>query len=217
MATPLSQFPKPEADQFKGKRKLFLIPIYALYPGVPEEGQQLLDRYWSEVRDHIHNLERSLSAVVHVYHETLFADGDEGMRLIESLNPQGYSFIQAMCISTATLEITSDKALVEEHMDWQSCMSVGLMSEKVRNIALQGYQETTQKRYEQIGARIEETLKEGEAGALFIREDHRVQFPADVQVFYIAPPALDALKRWMNDQMQASTQPQQQQDQGATQ
>ena len=212
MATPLSQFPKPGADQFKGKRKLFLIPIYALYPGVPEEGQQLLDRYWSEVRDHIHNLERSLSAVVHVYHETLFADGEEGMQLIESLNPKGYSFIQAMCSSTATLEVTEDKALVEEHMDWQSCMSIGLMSEKVRNIALEGYQETTQKRYEQIAARIEETLKEGEAGALFIREDHRVQFPSDVQVFYVAPPALDALKRWMNDQMRAPTQPQQEKD-----
>lgn len=216
MATPLSQFPKPEADQFKGKRKLFLIPIYALYPGVPAEGQQLLDRYWSEVRDHIHNLERSLSTVVHVFHETLFADGDEGMQLIESLNPKGYSFIQAMCSSTATLEITEDKALVEEHMDWQRCISTGLTSEKVLNIALEGYRETTQKRYEQIGARIEETLKDGEAGALFIREDHRVQFPADVQVFYIAPPALDTLKRWMNDQMRASAQPQQQ-DQGAAQ
>jgi len=59
----------------------------------------------------------------------------------------------------------------------------------------------SQKVATQIGARTEDTLKEGEAGALFIREDHRVQFPADVQVFYVAPPALDALKRWMNDQM----------------
>ena len=38
---------------------------------------------------------------------------------------------------------------------------------------------------------------------LFIREDHGVQFPSDVQIFYVAPPALDRLKRWIEDWMRA--------------
>ena len=67
----------------------------------------------------------------------------------------------------------------------------------------EGYQKATKGRFEHIGARIDETLKEDEVGALFIREDHRVQFPSDVQVFYVAPPALDALKRWIDDQVRA--------------
>jgi len=206
--TILSQFAKPEAGQYRSQRKLFLVPNFVFHPDAPEEAHKLLDRYWSEVRDQIHNLERSLGAVTHVYHEMLFSDGDDGMELLEVVNPNGYSFIQAMCQSTAKLETTEDRALVEESSDWQRCISVGLISDKVMDLALAGYMEATQKRFEHISARIEATLKEGEAGVIFLQEGHRVQFPANVQVFYVAPPALDALKRWLNDQMRANAQQQ---------
>ena len=43
---------------------------------------------------------------------------------------------------------------------------------------------------------------------LFISEGHGVQFPSDIQVFFVAPPALDAVKRWINDQMRAFSQSQ---------
>ena len=206
MTQPLSQFPKPEAEQYRGRRKLFLVPTFAFPPDVPQEGQKLLERYWSEVRDHIENLERSLGSVSHVYHETVFSEGDEGLKLVEGLNPGACSFIQAMCRSTATLEVTEDRALVEENSDWQRCLSIGLRSQKVMSTALEGYRETTQSRFEHIGSRIDETLKEDEAGVLFIREDHRIQFPSDMQVFYVAPPALDALKRWIDGQVRSATQ-----------
>ena len=202
--TTLSQFPKPEAGQYSGRRKLFLVPTFAMYPGGEDEERALLDRYWSEVRDHVHNLERSLGPVVRVYHESLFADGEEGMRLLEQLNPFGYSFISAMCQSTAELVATEERATVEEHFDWQRCLSIGLMSEAVQNAAVNGYRRTAQSRYEQVRQRIDASLAEGEAGALFISEDHGVQFPADVQVFYVAPPALDALKRWLGERMRAA-------------
>ena len=125
------------------------------------------------------------------------------MRILEEMNPKAGSFIQAMCHSDARLEATEDRAMMEESADWQRCIGVGLISESVRTTAFEGYQKATKGRFEHIGARIDETLKEDEVGALFIREDHRVQFPADVQVFYVAPPALDALKRWIDDQVRA--------------
>jgi len=204
MTSPLSQFPKPDAGQYQDKRKLFLVPNYGLAPGMPSEGLEFVERYWSEVRDQINNLERSLGAVKHIYHEMLFSDGDEGNQLIQNLNPQGYSFIQAMTGSTATLQITEDRAMVEENTDWQRCLSVGLVSPTVLNAAMEGFQRTTQSRYDDISKKIDDSLDEGEVGILFVREDHRVQFPSDVQVFYVAPPALDALKRWINDQMSAA-------------
>ncbi|MCH8205602.1 MAG: hypothetical protein IH956_01195 [Chloroflexi bacterium] len=200
MTTPLSQMPKPDAGQYAGKRKLFLVPSFMVGPNAPDEVQQLLDGYWSEVRDHINNLERSLGTVTHVYHEMVFSDGDEGMDLLQMLNPKGCAFIQALCSSGARLEATEDQALVEESADWQRCISVGLVSEKVHKTAVDGYQETTKLRWEHIGTRVDETLKEGESGAIFVREDHRVQFPSDIQVFYVAPPSLDSLKRWLSDQ-----------------
>ena len=35
-----------------------------------------------------------------------------------------------------------------------------------------------------------------------MRENHQVQFPADIQVFYISPPALDDIKRWLREREQ---------------
>ncbi|MCH8063247.1 MAG: hypothetical protein IH861_12160 [Chloroflexi bacterium] len=204
MTTPLSQFDKPEASQYLGRRKLFLVPNFPFPPDVPDELKSLVDKYWMELRDHVNNLERSLGAVGHVFHEMLFADGEEGLDILEQLNPQGHPFIKTLCSSTATLEATEDGDILQENADWQRCLSIGLGSKKVLDLAMEGYQETTQKRFEHIGSRIDETLKENETGVLFIREDHRVQFPSDIQVFYVAPPALNDLKRWLNDQSQAT-------------
>jgi hypothetical protein len=33
-----------------------------------------------------------------------------------------------------------------------------------------------------------------------MREEHAVQFPGDVEVFSIFPPALDEIHRWLRDQ-----------------
>ena len=207
MTTPLTQMPKPEAAQFSGQRKLFLVPIFLFPPDSPDDATQLLERYWTEVRDQIQNLERSLGAVRYVFHETIYAGGEDGLKIVEVMNPFGCSFIQALCGAGAMLEATEDQAVMEEHSDWQRCLSIGLMSEKVMNLAITGIQETTQQRFDYIGQRIFETLQENEVGVLFISEGHRVQFPIDVQVFFVAPPALDALRRWIGDQMRAVSQP----------
>ena len=206
MTTPLTQMPKPEAGQYSQHRKLFLVPIFLFPPNLPDDASQLLERYWSEVRDQLQNLERTLGSVRHVFHETVYSGGEEGMRMVEVMNPFGCSFIRALCSAGASLESTEDQAVVEEHSDWQRCLSIGLMSEKVTNLAMTGIRETSQQRYEHIEKRISDTLQENEAGVLFISEGHRVQFSGDIQVFFVAPPALDALKRWINDQMRALNQ-----------
>ena len=203
MSTPLTQMPKPDSEQYKESRKLFLVPTFLMSPDLPEDGQEALGRYWAEVREHVQNLERSLGSVSHVYHEAVHEEGEQGLRIVESVNPHGYSFIQVLCQSTAQLEATDDIALLQEATDWQRCISLGLMSVKVMTTAVEGFREATDRRYEHIASRIQDTMKEEEAGVLFIREDHKVQFPPDIQVFYVAPPALDALKRWMNDQARA--------------
>ena len=199
MTTPLSQMPKPTVEQFEGRKKLFLIPNHVLPPNAPEDGLELLSRYWSEVRDSIANLERSLGPVSRIYHELIYTGGDDGLRQIEMMNPSGGPFIRAMCQSTAALHPLEDADLVLENTDWQRVLSIGPASQKVLTAALDGYQSTLEARYTAIAERISSDLAEGECAALFIREDHRVQFSTDVQVFYVAPPALDTFKRWLED------------------
>ena len=196
--TTLSHIPRPEAERFAGKRSLFLAPNLAAPPGLPDEGQALVDRYWSDVRDAIGNLERSLGAVRKVYHEMVSADGDEGLGQIDAINPNASALIRAMCRSTAEMRALEDAELVAEHFDWYRVQMMGPSSQAVATAAIEGYQRTLDKRFSDIAERISSDLAEGESAVLFISEDHRVQFGTDVQVFYISPPSLDAFKRWLD-------------------
>lgn len=204
---PLSQIPRPSASSYEGKKSLFLVPNYIVAPGMPGEAQELIEKYWSEVRDSIGNLERSLGTVSKVYHEMICADGDEGLQHLEILNPTACTLVRAMCQSTATMRQLEDAELVAEHSDWQRILSMGPASQKILQASIEGYQQTLSGRYQAIASRVSEDLVEGECAVLFIREDHTVQFPTDVQVFYVAPPSLDALKRWLDDYFRSPPQP----------
>jgi hypothetical protein len=95
-------------------------------------------------------------------------------------------------------------------MDWSRCLAIGLQSQKVFTTAYQSYTELSKKRNEHIARRIDETLKADEIGILFMREGHEVQFPEDIQVFYIAPPALDDIRRWLRDREAGAPPPEKQ-------
>ena len=207
MTTPLGQIQKPEAERFKKGRKLYLVPLFVAPPDSPPDLQEKLELYWSRAHEHIAGLEAGLGPVDRIYHETVFMSGDEGAKLVEQLNPCGYPLVRDRWQAGCQLEATEDRALVEEGSDWQRCLSLGFVSQKVSATVLQAYLDAAKHRYEYIAARINETLKEDESAILVIGDNHRVQFPADIQVFYIAPPALNDLRRWINDRLNERTQP----------
>jgi len=104
-----------------------------------------------------------------------------------------------MCQSGAVFEATEDKELADENMDWERFLFMGFISHKVAKIVSDFYVEASRKRYEHVAQRIDETLKANEVGILFIQEGHMVQFPQDIEVFSVAPPALDEIHRWQRD------------------
>ena len=99
----------------------------------------------------------------------------------------------------ASFEATEDNDILAEVMDWGRCLSLGLQSQKVFSTIYGFYNEANKKRQELISNKINETLKEDEIGMLIMGEGHHVQFPPDVDIFYVAPPALDDIKRWIRD------------------
>ena len=216
MTTPLGEIHKPEAERFKKGRKLYLVPLLHGPYGTPSELEEKLDRYWSGAEEHIARLEVALGPVSRIYHETVFLSGEEGAKLVEQINGRGYYLVHTRCQVGAQLEATEDRALVEESSDWQRCLTVGLVSDKAASTVLQAYLDVINKRYEEIASRIDGTLKEDESAILFIGDNHRVQFPGDIQVFYIAPPALDELRRWISDRLKERESGQEPQEQEPT-
>jgi len=205
MAEELGKIEKPDAENFKGKRKLCVVPLLFSTENAPSEYVEKFNLYWEQVNQHIANLESKTSKINHIYHESISLAGEEGIKFMEKLNPPCHQLTKDKCQEGAVLEATEDKGLTEEAIDWERFLYAGFVSQKVAGMVSEFYVEVLRKRYKHIADTIDETLKPGEVGILFIREGHMVQFPPNIEVFSVAPPALDEIHRWQRNRQ--STEP----------
>ena len=200
MPEELGKIERLEAERFKQGKKLYLVPLVYSGENAPDEYKEKCSRYWQQVAEQLSNLASKIGRVNRVYHESIFQSGEDGMNALERLDPGGYQIARTQCDNGAVFEAVEDEELFEEVMDWQRCLMLGFMSDKVATKVSEFYVETAKKRNEFIASKIGETLKDDEAGLLFMREEHSVQFPNGVEVFSIFPPALDEIHRWLRDQ-----------------
>jgi len=198
MPEELGKIEKPPAEEFKRGRKLYFIPL--IYCGKEPQAEYLekFNKYWNQVETQMSDLELKLGQVNKIYHELIPVGSDEGIKVIKELNDKSYQIIKNRLDKGAQLEATEEDDLLTEFMDWSKCL-VGLQNPKVFTKVYEFYTEASKNRNEYIARQIDETLETDETGILFMREGHQVQFPSDIQVFYIAPPALDEIKRWLRD------------------
>jgi hypothetical protein len=199
MAQELGRINKPEVESFKHSRKLLLVPLIYSGKDVPPEYIERFDLYWKQVAEHLVNLEAKIGKINRVYHESISLGGENSLSIMERLNPKSCQIAKQKYQDGAELEAIEDRDLAEECMDWERCLLVGLVSDKVASKISEFYIEASRKRYEHISKKIDETLKADDVAILFIREGHMVQFPKDIEVFSVAPPALDEIHRWLRD------------------
>jgi hypothetical protein len=199
MTEEIGKIEKPEAQQFEGKRKLYLVPVIYSFAEAPADYVDKYDRYWKQVSQHLLNLESKMGRVDLVYHESVTIDGEKGLEIMEKLSPMSCEITRERCQAGAKLEVVDDAELTEETMDWERHLMLGFISSKVARIISDLFTEAAKKRYEFIATRINETLGENQTAILFIRENHQVQFPKDIEVFSVAPPALDEIHRWLRE------------------
>jgi hypothetical protein len=199
MARKLGKVKKPSAKKFEKGRKLFFLPLIFTPEKAEPEFEELLNKYWQQSQEQINNLEDKLAQVKKVYHEWIADSGEEGVKAFEEIAAGSKQIVKGCLDQEAEFQSIEDRGLLNEFLDWSRCLSVGLLSQKVFAQVYQSYTEIQKNRQEQIAKRIDETLKSDEIGLLVMSEGHRVQFPSDIQVFYIAPPALDEIRRWLRE------------------
>lgn len=197
MSQELGKIEKPAVEEYKAARKLFFVPLLFTPRDIQGELFEKVFRYWDQVEVQLTSLELKLGIAKKVYHELVPVGGEEGSKIIEELNSTSYGIIKARLDKGAELEALEDADLLTESMDWTRCLAVGLQNAKVFDKVYESYIQAQKKRNEHIAKMIDETLKESEVGILLMREGHQVQFPADIEVFYVSPPGLDEIKRWL--------------------
>lgn len=199
MKDELGKIEKPGLDQYHGKRKLYVIPLIYAGADAPPEYKEKYGRFWQEVASQINTQESKVGKIDRVYHESLSIGGADGVGVIEKMNALCHQIVKDKVTGGAVFEAVEEMEMVDECMDWERCLLLGFYSPKVADIITRAYREASAKRYAYMSHRIDETLKENEVGLFFIREGHAVQFPADIDVFVVAPPALDEIHRWLRD------------------
>lgn len=198
MTEVLGKLEKPAAKKFQGGRKLYLVPLVFVGKDAPDDYRQKVELYWQQVAEQLTGLEQKIGRIKKIYHESVSLDGENGLAIIERMNESGYPLVKKKCAQGAELVATEDMELFAQSLDWGNCLRV-VMSAGVFQKISEFYREATEKRFNYIARRIDETLAEEEAGALFISERHSLQFPPTIQVFYISPPALDEIHRWFRE------------------
>ena len=200
MSQELGKIEKPPAEEFKKGRKLYFVPLIYCEKEPPAEYLEKFNNYWDQVENQVSSLELKLGRIDRIFHELISAGGEDGAKVIKDLNDRSYQIVENRLGKGTQLEATEEAELLTEFMDWSRCLLLGLQNQQVFTTVYEYYTEANKKRNEHIAKKIDETLKEDEVGILFMREGHQVQFPSDIKVFYVVPPALDEIKRWLRDQ-----------------
>jgi hypothetical protein len=198
MAEELGKIEKLDLQQF-GLRKLYVVPLLFAGSEAPQDYRDKLEKYWREVNEQIANQEAKVGKIKRIYHETISVGGEEGLKIIEKISALSYLIAKDKFDCGATFEATELAELADECMDWERCLLMGFFSQKAAETVAGFYQQAATKRFEYIGRHIDETLQKNEAAILFIREGHMVQFASDIEVFSVAPPALDDIHRWLRN------------------
>lgn len=207
MAEELGRIQRPPASQYDGRRKLLLVPLIYGPQADDPAAAQVLKNYWDQMQTQVEALEGALGGLQHIYHESLTVGGAEGLEQLGAADQRSHAFINSKTEKGAVLEATEDMDVLLETLDLQRCMMIPLASASVGSRLQEWHADSNRQRYEHIANQIDGTLGENETGLLLISERHQVQFPADVEVFYVSPPALDEYRRWFQnwmDQQQAS-------------
>ncbi len=199
MSQELGKIEKPQAEEFKKGRKLYFVPLIYCEKEPQAEYLEKFNKYWNQVENQVSSLELKLGKIDKIYHELISVGGEDGAKVIKDLNDRSCQIVENRLGKGTQLEATEEDELLTEFTDWSRCLVIGLQNQKVFTQVYEYYTEASKKRNEHIAKHIDETLKPDEVGILFMREGHQIQFPSDIKVFYVAPPALDEIKRWLRD------------------
>ncbi len=196
MVAELGRITRPASDNYQGKRKLLLVPLLQLpapAEQLPADGVAVVGQYWEQVDTQVRAVQNALGSIARIYHESLPDGGSAGISYLEAMAQPSQPLVSGLLANGAALEPLESFELLAETMDLQRCLMAPLMSPTVAGRLQEWFAAASRRRYQAMSDAIDATLHADETGLLLVNERHQIQFPTDVEVIYIAPPALDEI------------------------
>ncbi len=195
----LGKIERPAAESFAGKRKLYCVPnIYPL-KDAPDDYSGLVNKYWDEVAQQTERLEAA-GKIRKIFCESISVRGEEAYEALAKINERALQLIRKKVEEGAELLPLEKEGIFAPFLDWANCLNV-VRTKEVFSKVFEFYSGLSGRRLQSAAELIDETLLEGEAGLLIMRDEDRVQLQleADIEVFLVTPPSYDDILRWFRD------------------
>lgn len=201
MAVELGQIEKPDVENFRSKRKLYCVPNVYPIDNAPDDYKTLFNKYWDEVDRHIEKLENA-GKIKKIFCENIAVHGEDAFKALEKINARALQLIKKKSEEGAEFFPLEDGKTFGSFLDWANCLKV-VRSAEVFEKVLGFFNEASEKRIKSISEIIETNLRSEEAGLLIMNDEDRMklQFPLDVEVFLVTPPAYNDILKWFRDKM----------------
>jgi len=143
---------------------------------VPEDYDEKSEEFWCYVEEKLNPLSKRVRKV---YHELLDRGGEEGMKVLSTcLDERSYRIVKKLVGDGAELQATEDPLLVSEASSWLEMMGSNPNLGVIRDL----YNENLRERDGYISRIVDQTLKDGEVGVIFLEPTHKLILPEDVKV-----------------------------------
>jgi hypothetical protein len=194
----LGKVEKPSVEKFLGKKKLFC--VNQVYIGEKdEEFRKLLDRYWTEIDEHLRRLEVA-GRIKKIFLEGLVKDDEENISSIKDINENLYNLLRKRIDEGGKVVPIEEEGIFSAFVDLRNCLFI-VRSKEVYEKLYVYYKEVAEKRFEAIKRKIVEAIEEGESALLIMDEHLRglIQFPEEFELFLVVPPSYDEIVKYFRN------------------
>lgn len=159
---------------------------------VPDDYEEKSKEFWDYVAEKL----KTQREVRRLYYDSLTkGDKESALKFVSDDNAQCYNLVQKFVVEGATLQPTEDPLLLEETSSW-----IAMLKEGEDSVTRELLGQNIADRNKHTAKIIDETLKDGETGILFLASDRQISeyLPSDIRVIRVQPfdPA-DYLKSWL--------------------
>ncbi len=216
----LGKIEKPEAESFKEKRKLYVVPTLPFEELALEMDvdRSKVERFWGEAREKIEYFRSTYGNISVVYVEGMDENETKGIELFERFGKESnhYKFMKTLTDAGSTLKgidrtesLRQAKLLFDEYSKSFSPETEEIHKgfygkdidfNKWREYLVKKIQETQ----DSIGKHAEgiiSELPENSSGVLIFTDGRPIEYPGGIDVFQIRPPAFDELSKLLRDKM----------------
>lgn len=195
----IGKFDRPDVANFKNKKKIYFVRNLYLPQSASEKYRDIFKRYWNEVEEHLAKLEVA-GKVSKVFCESIYMTGEDSLKVLSAMNARLEQIVKKRINTGAAFPPLEDEEIFGAYIDWSNCLIIVRMS-TVHKTVHQFLKDAIVKRFEHVNAVLRESIGDGEAGLLIMRDEDRefLILPDDIEFFLISPPAYDDLLKYMRD------------------